>query len=153
MYHVSIPCSPPLVPVLREREIIQSTLYQAYCNETNFNIFVLTMPLICNWPSYPVHALSTTRATCYAHLITLDLIFLIIIHCQSRWSCCLRRKSAAARLWVLRVRIPMRTWISMSCDCCVLCTQRPLRQADHKFRGVPPDLCVPLCVMYKPQSK
>jgi hypothetical protein len=32
----------------------------------------------------------------------------------------LRRGSAAACLLGLRVRIPVRTWMSVSCECCVL---------------------------------
>jgi len=124
MYYDSIPCSPPFVPLLNER--IQSTLYQYFCNKTYFNIFVLTMSLIYIWSNsfkvIPVQALSTTRATCYAHLITLDLILLLFVHCQSRWSCCIRRKSAAAQLRVSRVRISMTAWISFSCVCCVLFT-------------------------------
>ena len=40
------------------------------------------------------------------------------------WS---RRRSAAARLLGLRVRIPLRAWMSVSCECC-----------DHSFREVVP---------------
>ena len=121
LYIVSIPCSPPLVPVLKE--IIQSIIYHSYCNKTNFNIIIVTMLLTCNWPNsskvIPVHNLSTTRGTCYIHLITLDLIFLIYVQCQSRWSCCLMPKSVAAGLRASWVRIPMRVWIFISYVCCV----------------------------------
>jgi hypothetical protein len=37
----------------------------------------------------------------------------------SRWSRCLRRRSAAARLLGLRVRISAGAWISVSYECCV----------------------------------
>jgi hypothetical protein len=32
------------------------------------------------------------------------------------------------------------------CVCCVLCRWRPLRRADHSFRGVLLDVCVCVCV-------
>jgi hypothetical protein len=107
-----------------ERDI-QSILCHSYWYKTNYNIIIITMPLTCNWPNSfkvnPLHALSTTRATCYTHLATLDLIFLIFVQYQSRWSCCLMRKSAAAGLRVSRVRIPMGAWLLISCVCvCVL---------------------------------
>jgi hypothetical protein len=37
-----------------------------------------------------------------------------------RWSCGLRRKSAAARLQGLRVWIPQGEWMSVYCECCAL---------------------------------
>jgi len=40
--------------------------------------------------------------------------------CRSRWPRGLRGWSAASRLLGLRVRIPPRAWISVSCECCVL---------------------------------
>ena len=101
----------------------------------------------------PVHALSTTRDTCYAHLTTLDLIFLTFVQCQSRWPCCLMRKSAASGLRVSPVPIPMKAWLFISCVCCVFCKQLPMRQADQTFRGVPPDVWVLFCVIHKPQNK
>ena len=39
---------------------------------------------------------------------------------RSQWTRGLRRRSAAARLLILRVRIPPRSWISVCCECCVL---------------------------------
>jgi hypothetical protein len=41
-------------------------------------------------------------------------------NCRSQWPRGLRRGSAAACLLVLRVRIPPRAWMSVSCECCVL---------------------------------
>jgi len=38
---------------------------------------------------------------------------------RSRWPRGLRRRSAAARLLGLRVRIPLGTWMSASCEFCV----------------------------------
>ena len=40
--------------------------------------------------------------------------------CRSQWPCGIRRKSAAARLLGLWVRIPPGAWMSVSCVCCVL---------------------------------
>jgi len=40
-------------------------------------------------------------------------------HCQSQWPRGLRRRSAAARLLRLRVRIPPGMWMSVYCECCV----------------------------------
>ena len=45
-------------------------------------------------------------------------------------------RSAATSLLGLRVRIPLRPWMLMSCV--RTCTYRPLRPDDHSFRGVPP---------------
>ena len=39
---------------------------------------------------------------------------------RSQWPRSLRRRSAAARLLKLRVRIPARAWMFVYCDCCVL---------------------------------
>jgi hypothetical protein len=40
--------------------------------------------------------------------------------CRSQWLRSLTRGSAAARLLGLWVRIPPGSWMSVSCDCCVL---------------------------------
>jgi hypothetical protein len=39
--------------------------------------------------------------------------------CRSQWSRGLRRRSAAARLLGLRVRISPGAWMSVTCECCV----------------------------------
>jgi len=41
-------------------------------------------------------------------------------NCQSQWPRGLRRRSAAARLLRLWVRIPQKAWLSVCCECCVL---------------------------------
>ena len=64
---------------------------------------------------------------------------------KPRWQCRLRRRSAAVRLLRLWVRIPLRAWLFVSCVC-VLYKLRPLRRADHSFRGILPILCVCVCV-------
>jgi hypothetical protein len=40
---------------------------------------------------------------------------------NEKWTRGLRRRSAAARLLGLRVRIPLRASMFVSCVCCVLC--------------------------------
>jgi len=59
----------------------------------------------------------------------------------------LRRKTAAARLLGLWVRIPPGAWISVSCECCVLC----VRRVDHSSRGILPSV-VCLSVIVQPRS-
>ena len=41
-------------------------------------------------------------------------------HCRSQWSRGLRRRSTAARLLRLWVRIPAGSWMSVCYECCVL---------------------------------
>jgi len=48
---------------------------------------------------------------------------------------CIRRRSAAARMLRLRVRIPPWAWMFVVS---VVCCQEPLRRADHSSRGVLP---------------
>ena len=54
----------------------------------------------------------------------------------SQWPRGLRRRSAAARLLRLWVRIPPGACMFVSCECCVL----SLRRADHSSRGVLPNV-------------
>ena len=48
------------------------------------------------------------------------LYIMEINFCRSQWSCLLRRRSAAARLLRLWVRIPPGAWMPVCCKCCVL---------------------------------
>jgi len=69
--------------------------------------------------------------------------------CLSRWPRVLRRRSAAAHLLELRVRIPPGAWMSVvSVVCCqveVSATSQPLVQKN------PTDCGVSLCVIVKPR--
>jgi len=56
----------------------------------------------------------------------------ITVTCRSRWPRVLRRRSAAAHLLRLLVRIPARKWMSVSCECCVL-SNRGLRDRPIHF--------------------
>ena len=47
-----------------------------------------------------------------------------ILNRQSQWPCGLRRRSAAARLLRLWVRIPSGAWMSVCCECFVLSCRR-----------------------------
>jgi hypothetical protein len=71
------------------------------------------------------------------HILKLYLI-------RSRWPCSLRRRPESARLLGLRVRIPLRLRMFLSCVCRVLPRQRLLRRTDRSFRGV--QLSVFVCV-------
>jgi hypothetical protein len=55
--------------------------------------------------------------------ITIQFIYynyLVNSWCRSQWPRVLRRRSAAARLLGLWVRIPPRAWTFVCCECCVL---------------------------------
>ena len=79
------------------------------------------------------------------------LLLLWLKHlCRSQWPCGLRRRSAAARLLRLWVRIPPGAWMSVvSVVCCqveVFETSRSLVQRS------PTDCGASLCVIYKPRK-
>jgi len=59
--------------------------------------------------------------------------------CRSQWPRCLRRRSAAARLLRLWVRISLGGWVSV-CWVLRVLRYRPLRRADHSSRGVVPSV-------------
>jgi len=53
----------------------------------------------------------------------LRLLFFYFVkntYCRSQWPRGLRRRSAAARLLILWVRIPPGAWMFVLCECCVL---------------------------------
>ena len=45
---------------------------------------------------------------------------IFVLYCRSQWPRGLRRRSSAARLLRLWVRIPPGAWMSVCCECCVL---------------------------------
>jgi len=47
----------------------------------------------------------------------------VVLNGRFRWPRGIRRGSAAARLLGLGVRIPPGSWISFSCECCVLASR------------------------------
>jgi hypothetical protein len=51
---------------------------------------------------------------------TFNLLFAKHYTRRSHWPRGLRRESAAIHLLGLRVRIPLRAWMCVSCECCVL---------------------------------
>jgi len=59
-----------------------------------------------------------------------------------RWPCVLRRSSGAALMLESRVRIPLRPWMFVCCECRRLLCMLP---ADHSFRRVVPSVCVSVC--------
>jgi len=52
--------------------------------------------------------------------VCLKLIFLLLTKSRSQWPRGLRRRSTAARLLGLWVRIPPGAWMSVCVECCVL---------------------------------
>jgi hypothetical protein len=115
---------------------------------------------------YPQHSLRNhlRHLLCRCNLVTsfytymkseAKLELVIYIRGLSRWSRGLRRRSATARLLGSRVQILLRTWTSVSCYLlCRYCVSmyRPLRRADHLYRGVLMGIRVQLCVIYEPQQ-
>ena len=55
-----------------------------------------------------------------AHIVPFVLRYVVYSVGRSRWPRGIRRRSAAARLLGLRVRIPPGAWMSVSCECCAL---------------------------------
>jgi hypothetical protein len=72
----------------------------------------------CNVQCRPLRAPHQDRHW-YAH-IAIDNILTTVLNARSQWPRGLRRRSAAARLLGLCVRIPPGAWMSVSCECCVL---------------------------------
>ena len=70
----------------------------------------------------------------YRHLLTLVLYR----YGRSQWPRPLRRRSVAARLLRVWVRIPPGAWVFVCCECSVLSGRGSLRRADHSSRGVLP---------------
>ena len=62
--------------------------------------------------------------------------------CEYRGACSLKRTYAAYGSRQLHVRNPVSAWIVVSYVSSVLCRYRPMRCADHSFRGVLPSVCV-----------
>ena len=79
-----------------------------------------------------------------------EFLYLIQMNCRSQWPRGLRRRSAAARLLRLWVRIPPGAWMSVvSTVCCqveVSATSWSLVQRSST------DCDASLCVIYKPQE-
>ena len=75
---------------------------------------------------------------------------------HDQWPRGLRRGSAAARLFGLRVRIPQRAWKPISCECCLLSSrdsaagrflvQRNLIEAERERERERVCVCVCVCV-------
>ena len=65
-----------------------------------------------------LHRKQVRSETASASLICLTVV--LIGHGRSQWPRGLRRRSLAARLLRLWVRIPLGAWIFVCCECCVL---------------------------------
>ena len=62
-----------------------------------------------------IHACMHVRVFCVCVCVCV-----CVYTCWSQWLRSLRRRSAAARLLRLRVRIPPGAWMSVCCECCAL---------------------------------
>ena len=74
-------------------------------------------------------------------VINKPLIYLelLIIFCRSQWPRGVRRRSTAARLLRLWVRIPPGAWMFFCCECCVLsgrglCDELITRRPEEPYR-------------------
>jgi hypothetical protein len=65
-------------------------------------------------------------------IIIIIIIIIIVIVGRSQWLRGLRRRSTAARLLRLWIRIPTGAWVFVVC----VVSYRSLRRADHSSRGV-----------------
>jgi len=66
----------------------------------------------------------------------------LVNSCRSQWSRGLRRRSTAARMLGLWVRIPPGAWMSVCCECCML----------WLVQRNPTDYGASLCVISKPRE-
>jgi len=87
------------------------------------------------WSSY----ISRHNTDILHYFITFSNIYEYVLDCRSQWPRGIRRRSAAARLLRLWVRIPPVAW-TFVCFVCVVCVvrYRSLRRAVHSSRGVLP---------------
>ena len=73
-----------------------------------------------------------------------------ILHIRSQWPRGLRRRSAAARLPRLWIRIPPGAWMSVCCECCVLSDRglcvKPISRPEESHQ-----VCVCVSVTMKPR--
>jgi hypothetical protein len=63
---------------------------------------------------------SVKTYNCSCKYFNVGIMGSLMLTCRSQWPRSLRRGSAAVRLLGLRVRLPLRAWMSVSCECCVL---------------------------------
>jgi hypothetical protein len=67
-----------------------------------------------------------------------EILVLYIRNCRSQWPRGLKRRSSAARLLGLRVRIPPKSWMPVSCECCVLSSRGlcdgPITHPEDSYR-------------------
>jgi hypothetical protein len=67
-----------------------------------------------------VNKIHTTSFDFLGQGVLLLLLLLLLSLSRSQWERGLRRGSSAVRWLGLRVRIPPGSWMSVSCECCVL---------------------------------
>ena len=75
------------------------------------------------------------RRSGFRNVLNFIYLLLLDLYCRSQWPCGVRRRSAAARLLRLWVRISPGAWMFVCCECCVF-SGRGLCRANHSSRGV-----------------
>ena len=130
--HGPTTCDPRLLrPLQQHRRSTQSTLQHI------MSVTKLGTSLYCARQSQAVQTARTQHPNtiCWFIIIYFLLfVYVLIYSSRSQWPRGLRRRSAAACLLRLWVRIPPGAWMSVCCGCCVL----SLRRADHSSGGVLP---------------
>jgi hypothetical protein len=74
---------------------------------------------------YPLYAFMTYNRETFTFTSLIGNLYFqsVVLNGRFRWPHGIGRGSAAARLLGLRVRIPPRSWITVSCECCVLASR------------------------------
>jgi len=114
---------PLLSSVLKETlrlECLNNLMINLACLPTYENLAHLccVFPSLCSRSSFiGLSLLQLLYHICY-YIVS-------VLLCRSQWPRGLRRRSAAARLLVLWVRVPPGAWMSLCCECCVLSGRGP----------------------------
>jgi hypothetical protein len=103
-------------------QVHQMWLYNTVCN---FCIFCD----IFNFASY-----KHIRQSYYLVLLSFFLHWIRYGQCRSQWPRGLRRRSTAARLLRLWVRIPLGAWMFVCCECCVLSGDELITCPEESYR-------------------
>ena len=77
-------------------------------------------PVLCSCSQHPEDRHISSRNMSLITMHKNYIYFSKCICCRSQWPGGIRRRSAAARLLRLWVRIPPGAWIFVCCECCVL---------------------------------
>ena len=118
--------------------------------ESGYNVVRVSMRIVLRIgpPSYTILVRSCVSLCCCCTVVCglrKPIRFSKSKKCRSQWPRHLRRRTTVACILRSWVRIPPGTWMSVCFECCVLCSWRSLRAANHSSREVLPsvvDRCV-----------